>query len=592
MHVLADQLLRPCCYDKASGPHTIAPMSPEGGPSLDEVAQRGRKFVQDASEILGGAVRLAANGPQWLPPWRLPWALWATAFRKPGVESLFALHAAVRPDDVAIIDDNGSCTYADLDNCGNRLANAFSGALPNGRLAFLLPNCREAIYVLAAAAKIDASPVPINTRFQREELLYILECQGADAIVVDGALRDRVEGFPGKIVTRGDDLDSLLAASSPQRPRPLEREDQDEARLVIHTSGTTGRPKGAERNMTDGGIESMLAFFGRVPVRPDDVIIDPSPLFHALGVAGVALCLAFGATLVLMERFDPLRTLELIQKHRVTAGILVPVMLRRICALPAEERSRFDLDRIRWILCSGAALPQHLERKSREVFGPVVRNMYGSTEAGWVSVATPRDSQTHPGTVGKPIPGVHVEIVDPADGNVLPPGEVGEIVIRSRAVFAGYTQGQEAADQEADDRWRTEICRIGDLGWLDDDGYLFVADRVDDMVVTGGENVYPAEVERVLDDVAGIAESAVVGVDDEEYGKILVAFVVAGPNVSLESSAIKAACRERIANYKVPKHVWVIDALPYTATGKVLRRELRNEATARLETASDAGLTT
>ncbi|MFN8106092.1 MAG: AMP-binding protein [Acidimicrobiia bacterium] len=429
-------------------------------------------------------------------------------------------------------------------------------------------SCRRAG---AAAGRVAD---PCQHVFHAEEVERLLAKQHVKAVIVDPAFVDRVFDFPGTVLVRGEDYESALAPMPDSEPP---RGDED-APLVIHTSGTTGHPKGAERRLETSDPSSVVGFCARVPIAPGDCIVVPAPLYHALGFFGTGVALAVGGTQVLMERFDPQDFVSLASAHAAAGAALVPVMLKRILDLDPAVLARHDLGCLRYVVVSGSALPPALVDRARQVFGPTLLNLYGSTEAGWVSIATDADMAAHPGTVGRPLPGVGVRITR-EDGGIAGAGEDGEIVVESGTMFSGYTEDATLGSVAAP----AHLYEMGDLGRMDADGYLYVADRKDDMVVTGGENVYPAEVERVLEQAPGVVDVAVVGVPDEEYGHILVAFAVTDAVVPHVPTAegLKAFCREHLANYKVPKAVWFIDALPYTGSGKVLRRVLRQEATRR-----------
>jgi acyl-CoA synthetase (AMP-forming)/AMP-acid ligase II len=268
-----------------------------------------------------------------------------------------------------------------------------------------------------------------------------------------------------------------------------------------------------------------------------------------------------GATLVLPERFEPEESLSLIERHGVTAASFVPVMVRRIVSLPPSVRGRYFTGRLRIVLTSGSAMPPELRARAREAFGDVLYDLYGSTEAGWVAVATPRDVAEAPSTVGRPVGGIEVMVVD--DGRQrLPPSERGQILVRSDAVFEGYSGDGDQAPPQAID--------TGDVGWIDEAGRLFVEGRAEDMVVVGGENVYPAEIEAVISSVHGVVDVAVFGVPDEEYGYALAAYVEG----TAEAEEIQAACRAHLSSFKVPKVIEIVDDLPRTATGKIRKNEL------------------
>ncbi len=331
------------------------------------------------------------------------------------------------------------------------------------------------------------------------------------------------------------------------------------SRHVLLTSGTTGRPKGAARQV--GGPLGLLPVVGvlaRIPYRRGDVTVMAAPMFHAWGLANTAVALGFGATLVLPRRFDPEETLALVARYRARVLVAVPVMLQRILELPEATRRRYDTSSLRVIALSGSALPGGLATRALAEYGDVVHSLYGSTEAGWVSVAGPEDLRADPATAGRPLPGVAVRIADPA-GRPVPAGVRGRILVRSAIAVDGAGHG-----------W----LDTGDVGHLDSAGRLVVEGRADDMIVSGGENVYPAEVEELLAGHPGVADVAVVGVPDERFGQRLEAWVVRRPGHRVGAEELKQLVRGRLARYKVPRRIHFVARLPRTTTGKVLRREL------------------
>lgn len=266
--------------------------------------------------------------------------------------------------------------------------------------------------------------------------------------------------------------------------------------------------------------------------------------------------------MVLPEKFDAEGSLKMIEEHGATAASFVPVMIKRIVSLDDEVKNRYDLSSLRVVMASGSAMSPDLRKAAMELFGDVVYDLYGSTEVGWVTIATPEDMAKHEKTVGKPVPGTEVAVFSKT-GDRLGPDETGELFIKSNILFEGYTSGETKDEREG-------FMSIGDLGRLDEDGYLFVEGRTDDMVVVGGENVYPVEIEEVIEGISGVKEAAVLGVADEEYGEVLAAFVVGDV---YEDEVIKT-CKEELASYKVPKRVTTLDELPRTSTGKVVKRHL------------------
>jgi acyl-CoA synthetase (AMP-forming)/AMP-acid ligase II len=497
----------------------------------------------------------------------LPWLLG----RGPSLGVLSRVQGIANAPKPAVIDRAGTVAWRDLDRRSDRAARALDaeGIGPGDGVALLLRNGREFVETLVAAQKIGATACPLNTWAGRGELGAALEDLAPAALVYDvrhteqlhpvvpsGTSLIAVGDDPAGSLPGAESYEGVLAAQAPGPLGPMARR-RGPPKIVIQTSGTTGRPKGAAREGSGRGLGGLSALLERIPFRADDVMVCPAPLFHAFGLLNVTLAMLLGSTLVLPDAYDPEGTLALIERHRATSCSLVPVMLHRILSLPEEARRSHDLGSLRVLLVSGSALPPDLRERATETFGDVIYDLYGSTEAGWVAVATPEDARGRPGSVGRPVEGVEVSILDPA-GRALPAGDHGEIHVRSEARFEGYVSGGE-------DREREGLFPLGDVGWLDDEGFLHVEGRADDMAVVGGENVYPAEVEAVIRAVDGVEDVAVAGIPDQEYGQALAAFVV-GP---ADPDAVVEACRRDLASFKVPRRVERIDELPRTATGKV-----------------------
>jgi fatty-acyl-CoA synthase len=467
----------------------------------------------------------------------------------------------------AIHDRSGTLTWREVDARSNRLARAMSaaGVRPGDAVATVLRNGREIVETLLAAQKLGVVTCPMNTWAGSEELRSALESARPKLLVYDLAHDDQVEASAPSGTARvavGElgapkgrlAYEDLLRRHSPL-PLPPLASGRTTPAIVVHTSGTTGRPKGARRG-AGMSAATLVRMLDVVPFHRRDVIFCPAPLFHSFGLFVLALGMLVGATFVLPFGFDADESLELMGRHEVTAVALVPVMLRRLLALHEEDVPRVSAS-VRLVLSGGAALPPDLRELALRRLGPVAYDLYGSTEAGWVAVATPEDMAERPDTVGRPVPGVEVVIAG-QDGRPVPVGAVGEIRVRSDAAFDGYTTGE--ASPVADGYVTT-----GDLGRLDEDGRLYVDGRADDMVVVGGENVYPAEVENVIRTVDGVLDVAVAGAPDPEYGRALVAFVVG----DVEDERILRACRSSLATYKVPRRIERVPDLPRTATGKV-----------------------
>lgn len=506
----------------------------------------------------------------------LPWLLG----RGPSLGIVTQMNARTLADKPALHDRSGTLTFKELDQRVNRAAHALwaCGARGGDRVATLLRNGRETVEVALGSQKHGIVACPLNTWAKPKELKATLSAADPAVLVYDTAHVEQVKGcVPEEIplVAVGELAGALqgslsyeeLLADQPDTPPPPVTRDPGSAKIIIHTSGTTGTPKGASRNSAAAGMGALANLISVVPYRRDDIIVCPAPLFHSFGLATFTFATALGATLVLPDKFDPEGTLKLIDEHRATAVSLVPVMIKRIVSLDQEVKARYDVSSLRILLASGSSMGRELRNATRETFGEVLYDLYGSTEAGWVAIATPEDIAERPGTVGKPVPGIDIAILS-ATGEMLPRGEVGEIHVKSEILFEGYTSGESKVRRDG-------YMTTGDLGHVDEDGYLFVEGRADDMVVVGGENVYPAEVEQVIDAISGVRDVAVFGVPDEEYGQVLGAFVVG----SVTPAKVKDVCKRELASYKVPRRVEIIDELPRTSTGKVVKRELLERTT-------------
>jgi fatty-acyl-CoA synthase len=349
-------------------------------------------------------------------------------------------------------------------------------------------------------------------------------------------------------------------------PRPLEA-PAEEGRTVILTSGTTGAPKGARVRRAEN-LEPLAWFLRRVPIDAGSVCMIPAPLFHAHGLGQFIIDSALGGTMVLPRRFDASDTLAAVERHRVRVLAVVPTMLKRIMDLAPAERARHDTSSLRVVVCSGSALDGGLARAFMDEFGPVLYNLYGSTEVAWATIADPRDLLEAPGTVGRPPPHTRVEILD-EDGRPLPVGRTGHIFVAHEMLFEGYT------DPEQSRRTIDGMMTPGDLGHLDARGRLFVDSREDDMIISGGENVYPGQVEEVLRGHPDVDDAVVIGVEDERFGQRLVAYVVPRRGSELTGEDVMSFGREHLSRFKVPREVHLREDLPRNALGKVLRRELR-----------------
>jgi acyl-CoA synthetase (AMP-forming)/AMP-acid ligase II len=483
-----------------------------------------------------------------------------------------ATAAIHHPDEPALIDERGTLTFAQLHRRSNALAHAFEGmGIRYGDgIGIMCRNHRGFVEATLAAAKLGAAALYLNTMFAGPQLVEVMHREGPKALVYDEEFAELLGGVDGAVRrvvgwTDGEPAEPTVEAlieahgDSDLKPPP------DTPRFVILTSGTTGTPKGAQRSSPDG-LLAMAALIDKIPYRSREKIVVAAPLFHSWGFLHFVVGLPTASTIVLRRRFDPEETLRTVQQERAQVLAAVPVMIQRILQLPAETLASYHLSSLRITALSGSALPGDLAIEWMDRFGDTIYNLYGSTEVAYATVATPEDLRAAPGTAGKPPRGTVVRIFD-EQGRPLPPGEVGRIFVGNEMSFEGYTGGggKEAIDG---------LLSSGDVGHFDAAGRLFVDGRDDEMIVSGGENVFPREVEDLLADHEAVVEVAVIGVEDEEYGQRLKAFVVAAAEAGVSADDLKAHVKARLAAYKSPREVEFMDELPRNATGKVLKREL------------------
>jgi acyl-CoA synthetase (AMP-forming)/AMP-acid ligase II len=482
--------------------------------------------------------------------------------------------AAIRyPDRAALIDDRGALTFAKLHRRTNALARelARAGIAEQDAVAIMCRNHRLFIEVTVALSKLGASALYLNTAFAGPQIADVLADEDPVAVIYDDEFAQLVhEGAkrrkrfiawaqPGERAVEPALEDLIAAGDDADLTAPAEK-----GRVVILTSGTTGAPKGAARKQPDT-IEPAAALFSKIPLKAREVTMIAAPMFHSWGFAHLTLALPLASTLVLRRKFDPEETLRAVSQHRATALAVVPVMLQRILELPRETIARYDMSSLKVIAASGSVLPGELATRTMDTFGDVLYNLYGSTEVAWATIATPADLRAAPGTAGRPPMGTIVKLLD-ADGREAAAGEGGRIFVANEMMFEGYTTGGGKEVVEG-------LMSTGDVGRFDADGRLFVEGRDDEMIVSGGENVFPREVEDLLAGHEQIREAAVVGVPDDEFGQRLRAFVVARGN-DLSEEDVKAYVKANLARYKVPREVVFLEELPRNATGKVLKREL------------------
>jgi acyl-CoA synthetase (AMP-forming)/AMP-acid ligase II len=487
--------------------------------------------------------------------------------------------SAIRyPERAALIDERGTLTFAEVHRRTNALARELNRAGVSGQdgVAIMCRNHRGFIDATVACSKLGATALYLNTAFAGPQIADVLAREDPVAVIFDEEFAELVREGAGSrlrfIAGRDPDADPPATPADPLLEELIARGDgaalqppAEKGRVVILTSGTTGAPKGAARKQPDS-IEPVAALFSKIPLRARETVMIAAPMFHSWGFAHFTLGLPLASTLVLRRRFDPEDTLRAVAHHRASALVLVPVMLQRILELPHETIDRYDVSCLKVIALSGSALPGELATRAMDTFGDVLYNLYGSTEVAWATIATPADLRAAPGTAGRPPIGTTVKLLD-ADRHEVAQGESGRIFVANEMMFDGYTGGggKEVVGG---------LMSTGDVGHLDSGGRLFVDGRDDEMIVSGGENVFPREVEDLLADHREIEEAAVVGVEDKEFGQRLKAFVVRRNGADLTEEAIQGYVKANLARYKVPRDVIFLAELPRNATGKILKREL------------------
>jgi len=477
--------------------------------------------------------------------------------------------AIKNPDAVAVIDDEGSVTFDEVNRQSNALARGLreAGVSPGDVVGVMCRNHRQFVITIIAGCKVGANMVLLNTMFAAPQLTEVSRRENVSALLYDEEFANLLEGLQGmpRFVVYGSGSDPSIEHVISSHADDDVEPPSIESRFTMLTSGTTGAPKGAKRGSPKGmlPIASMLSL---IPFRAGERTMIAAPLFHSWGLGQFQLGLILGTTYVMTERFDPEATLRAVAEHKCTTLAVVPIMMQRILALPDDVKRKYDLSSLRITAASGSALPGHLATEWMDAFGDNLYNFYGSTEVAMASVATPEDMRAAPGTAGKPPLGTVVKILD-NQGEPLPTGQTGRIFVSNAISFEGYTSG---GDKER----LGSLVSSGDVGHFDDEGRLFIDGRDDDMIVSGGENVFPQEVEDLIAEHAQVEEVAVTGVSDPDWGQRLKAFVVLKPRAALTEDELKAYVKQSLASYKVPRDVAFIDALPRNATGKVLKRQL------------------
>ena len=481
----------------------------------------------------------------------------------------FAAAAIKQPDEIAVIDDEGTSTFIEIHRRSNALTRALNaaGVSAGDTVGMMCRNHRGFIEAALACSKAGANVILLNTMFAGPQLVEVANREGVTALLYDDEFEAIAEGLGPmpRFITVGSGASQTTSDAIAEHSQDDVEPPSVEGRFTVLTSGTTGTPKGAKRS-TPKGMMPLASMLSRLPLRAGERTLVAAPLFHSWGLGHLQVGLALGTTYVLQRRFDPEATLRAIGEHRCTSLAAVPVMLSRVLALPDDVKNKYDVSSLRVTAVSGSALPGDLATEWMDTFGDNLYNFYGSTEAAMVTVATPEDMRAAPGTAGKPPLATHVRLLD-SERREVAKGERGSIFVSNSAPFEGYTSGEDK------ERFAGMVC-TGDVGHFDSEGRLFVDGRDDDMIISGGENVFPREVEDLLVNHDSIFEAAVLGVPDPEWGQRLKAFVVLDNGSSVTADDLKQYVKTSLASYKVPREIEFLETLPRNPTGKILKREL------------------
>ncbi|MFC4336368.1 AMP-binding protein [Salininema proteolyticum] len=479
----------------------------------------------------------------------------------------FRANAARVPHHTAVIDPRGHLTYREFQDRATRLAHALPKLHRRPRVGLLCRNHRGFLETVVACSQLGADLVLLNTGASGAQLKSVVEQQRISIVVADAEFAPDLHLPDDVRLLVADESDEHLTIDeviAPERaaviPPPAEK-----GRTVVLTSGTTGTPKGAKRPHPK--MRSLTAMLSRIPMKTGYRVHIPAPLFHTWGYAAMQLTMAVRGTFVFTGRFDPASSLRAIARHDCDAAFAVPVMLQRILELDESELDRHAPERLKAVAVSGSRLPGELATRFMDRFGDVLYNLYGSTEVSWAAIAAPGDLRRSPDCAGRPPFGTDLALLGP-DGHPVADGERGRIFVSNEMLFEGYTSGGGPTSHEG-------MFQTGDYGHFDAHGSLVVEGRTDDMIVSGGENVMPREVEDCVCDMDEVAEAAAIGVDDEQFGQRLVAFVVLNPGWDLDEATLKHRVKTRLAAHSVPREVHFIEGLPRNATGKVVPGELR-----------------
>jgi len=509
----------------------------------------------------------------------------ADATRPP---DLLTLHAKLQPDKLAVVHDRPDgkivrWSFAELEAEANRLANGLLalGLRPGEKLVWCGQNSPGVVRVVHAARKLGVVAVPLNYRLSPEEAQYVVDNSDSVFVYVDAEyaplfqkIRSEIPKVREIVVYDGAapagmrDGDALVAAASDSEPQLTAAGNA--AQTMIYTSGTTGKPKGAVRGAANAAQSGAL--LGMIGYQPDDVYLTTGPLYHSGPGGFMGVAHALGNTVVLQKKFDAEDWLRLVEKYRVSTTFSAPTPVRLVCNLPAATKAKYDKTSMRRFIANAAPWSFALKQMYLADFpDDSLFEIYGSTELGVNTVLRPEDQLRKPGSCGKPAPMVEIKLFDDDGKEVTQPRVPGELAVRSVGVFDTYHKAQEKFDEDR----RGDFHTVGDVAYFDEEGYYYICDRKKDMIISGGVNIYPAEIEAVLDAHPRVLDVAVIGIPNEEWGEAVHAVIVRLPDVMLSEEDILVYGREHLAGYKIPRSVTFADEIPRNASGKILKKLLR-----------------
>ena len=507
---------------------------------------------------------------------------------------IFRYHAENDPDRTAIVQVTAPArppgaaepvtrrhyTYREMNEAIDRIGLALSrrGISRGASVLLLIKNRIEFLLIQPALGRVGASAVPASWRSSGPEIEYLVKHSGARAIFFDADIADTIREIAprlaiprGNLVSVGGEVPAFVSLEEiSDRERGEAPDASEQGQVVMYTSGTTGKPKGAVRTFQPSALAGALSFIGETPMALGDVHLAVCPLYHATAFGFCGFSFLLGGTIAVMSEFKAEPFLDAVQRHRVTTTALVPTMLHRLVELGPAAIEKREISSLRAIFSGGAPLSAPLAIEVMDLLGDKLWNFYGATETGVVTVASPADLRGSPGTIGRVIPSVDIRLIDDA-GKVCRDGEVGELYARGPMLVDGYHADAEATRQSMIDGFFS----VGDLARRDARGCFHIEGRKRDMIISGGVNVYPAEVEGVLHEHPAIAEAAVIGVPDREWGERVRAFLVLRPGLDATADELRAHCKDRLAGPKVPRDYVFLESLPRNPTGKVLKRDLR-----------------